>query len=180
MNISNISKYKKLLLVILFSVTLLSIFSFIFYDEILCYLSMDPNQNIPYSPGKVKVRDISSTGAIVVVTQTWSNISMKLCSPEIEAELYIVYKHNSSISAYTFVCGLTAPYFLSKVANGREGSIEFVDVDKDGGLSVGDMFYLGSYTKGGNSLLPNTTYYFCVDDDSPNKWEIEFTTRSIQ
>lgn len=122
--------------------------------------------DIKYTPGEVQIEKITITGAVIIITKTWSNKSMPLLDFSYEAELIW---HNNSLF-------LKGSDFLSKTATTTGGSIRFVDINMDSKISVGDKFYLGSETNGGAPLWSNTTYTFFFDDDSPDVWDVTFRT----
>ena len=94
---------------------------------------------------------------------------MSTNNPSFEAELDW---HNGSLR-------LKGSNFYSKIASSVGGSIQFIDINEDKKLSVGDKFYLGSETENGAPLWPNTTYEFAFDDDSNKKWSVTFKTLTI-
>ena len=127
------------------------------------------NRDIKYSPGAVELEKVTTTGAIINVTKTWSDKSMSLKDHSFQGQLIW---HNGTLY-------LMAVYFFTKIGNTTGGSIQFIDINEDSKLSVGDKFYLGSETKNGAPLWPNTTYEFAFDDDSNYIWNTTFKTLAI-
>ena len=133
------------------------------------------NQDFSKPRGELEMKKVTSTGAIISITSMEST-ALKIT----RFNSYYAYLDRNGSDGYLTLFFDPSSQEL-QVSEGITiedmGSMEFVDIDNNNAISVGDEFRLGTEARAGVPLTSNETYVFSFDDDSDwAYWEIEFTT----